>query len=93
MVLGEKHPDYAKSLNNLAWVYTSTGAYAKAEALLRQVLAIRKQAVGEKDSDYAESLHSLALLYMSQGQGGVPSRSADRRWPCSANWPRARPWC
>ena len=46
--LGEKHPDYATSLNNLANLYQSTGAYAKAEPLYRQVLEINKQALGEQ---------------------------------------------
>ena len=32
-MLGEKHPDYATSLNNLARLYQSMGDYAKAEPL------------------------------------------------------------
>ena len=43
-VLGEKHPDYATSLNNLAGLYGATEEYAKAEPLFRQALAIRKKA-------------------------------------------------
>ena len=41
-VLGENHPDYAASLNNLAGLYQPMGDYAKAEPLCRQALEIRK---------------------------------------------------
>ena len=39
-MLGEKHPDYATSLNNLAMLHEAMGAYARAEPLLRQALDI-----------------------------------------------------
>ncbi len=42
-ILGEEHPDYATSLNNLAGLYKSTGDYAQAEPLYRQALAIGKR--------------------------------------------------
>jgi tetratricopeptide (TPR) repeat protein len=42
-VLGERHPHYATSLNNLASLYQSQGEYAKAEALFRQALAVLRQ--------------------------------------------------
>ena len=35
-VLGEEHPDYATSLNNLAKLYHAMGAYGRAEPLCRQ---------------------------------------------------------
>jgi serine/threonine protein kinase len=38
--LGDKHPDYATSLNDLARLYESMGDYAKAEPLYRQALKI-----------------------------------------------------
>ena len=41
--LGEKHPDYAKSLNILAEMYRNMGDYAKAEPLYRQACAIDKE--------------------------------------------------
>src|SRR5204863_266388 len=65
-VLGEKHPDYACSLNNLAFLYGEQGDYTRAEALFRQALQIRKQVLGEKHPEYASSLSNLALLYMQQ---------------------------
>ena len=41
-VLGEEHPDYATSLNNLAGLYSSMGDYAHAEPLYRQTLEISR---------------------------------------------------
>ncbi len=38
MALGEGHPDYAQSLNNLATLYRDMGDYASALALYRQAL-------------------------------------------------------
>jgi Tetratricopeptide repeat len=34
--LGEDHPDYAASLDNLAGLYEATGRHAEAESLLKQ---------------------------------------------------------
>ena len=63
--LGENHPDYAGSLNNLALLYHSMGDYAAALPLLRQALEIRRIALGENHPDYATSL---------QQPGGVVPR-------------------
>ena len=46
-ILGEKHPRYAQTLNNLALLYQDMGAYAQAEPLLQNALAITRQALGE----------------------------------------------
>jgi tetratricopeptide (TPR) repeat protein len=66
-VLGEHHPDYVSSLNNLARLYLAQGAYAKAESLYRQALDLRKRVLGERHPAYAKSLNNLAVLYMYQG--------------------------
>ena len=66
-VLGERHPDYATSLNNLAWLYQAMGDDVRAEPLYRQALEIRKQVLGEHHPDYAHSLNNLAALYKSLG--------------------------
>ncbi len=65
--MGDKHPSYATSLNNLAQLYSSQGDYAKAEPLYQKALAIRKEALGAKHPDYATDLNNLAGLYQSQG--------------------------
>jgi tetratricopeptide (TPR) repeat protein len=66
-VLGDKHPDYATSLNNLAGLYELMGDYAKAEPLFRQALAIDKEALGDKHPECAQSLSNLAALYYLMG--------------------------
>jgi CHAT domain-containing protein/tetratricopeptide (TPR) repeat protein len=62
--LGDEHPDYAKSLNNLAELYVATGDYARAEPLHRQALEIRRTALGENHPDFAQSLNNLGHLYV-----------------------------
>ena len=66
--LGENHPDYASSLNNLALLYHSQGKYQKAEPLFIQALEVRKDILGENHLDIAQSLNNLALIYHSQGK-------------------------
>ena len=66
-LLGEKHPDYATSLNNLALLYQDMGDYKAALPLHKQALTITKEAVGEQHSSYAVSLNNLALLYQDMG--------------------------
>ena len=65
--LGEQHPDYATSLNNLAGIYESMGDYAKAETHLTQALAIYREVLGEGHLDYATGMSNLASLYQSTG--------------------------
>jgi tetratricopeptide (TPR) repeat protein len=56
-LLGEQHPSYADSLNNLAGMYYEMGAYAKAEPLYQKSLALRKQVLGEKHPSYVNGLN------------------------------------
>jgi CHAT domain-containing protein/tetratricopeptide (TPR) repeat protein len=65
--LGEDHPDFATSLNNLAELYRSMGDYAQAEPLYRQASEIWRVALGEGHPDFAASLNNLAALYQSMG--------------------------
>ena len=41
--MGENHPDYVVSLNNLAALYKSKGDYERAETLCRQALEIPEE--------------------------------------------------
>ena len=75
--LGEDHPDYAPSLNNLAALYQAMGDYARAEPLFREALEIRKKALGEDHPDYAESLNNLAGCTRPWATTPAPS-------PCSS---------
>jgi tetratricopeptide (TPR) repeat protein len=67
LLMGEKHPDYATDLNNLAGLYKAMGDYAKAESLYRQARDILKAALGENHPSYTVSLNNLAELYRLMG--------------------------
>ena len=64
--LGEEHPDFAISLNNLALLYESQGRYSEAELLYQQ--ALKKQILGEEHPNVATVLNNLALLHKTQGR-------------------------
>ena len=66
--LGERHPSYATSLNNLAVLYRAMGRHADAEPLYKQAMEIRRTALGERHPDYANSLNNLAVLYDAMGR-------------------------
>jgi tetratricopeptide (TPR) repeat protein len=66
--LGEQHPAYATSLNNLAGLYDAMGRHAEAEPLYQQAMEIYRTALGERHPDYAGSLHNLAVLYQETGR-------------------------
>lgn len=57
---GEKHPNYATSLGNLAGYYADLGDYNKAIEIGTQAMNIHKEALGEKHPNYASSLSNLA---------------------------------
>ncbi len=65
-LLGQDHPDFATSLNNLAALYYSKGRYGEAEPLLVQALELYKCLLGQDHPNVAQSLNNLALLYKSQ---------------------------
>ena len=69
-LLGERHPDVATSLNNLALLYSAQGRYGEAEPLLEEALGLRRELLGERHPDVATSLNNLALLYSAQGRYG-----------------------
>src|SRR4051794_30443156 len=58
--VGERHPEYATGLNQLALLLIMHGDPDRAEPLLREALAIRKDVLGERHPDYATNLSSLA---------------------------------
>ena len=66
--LGERHPSYATSLNNLAVLYRAMVRHADAEPLYKQAMEIRRTALGERHPDYANSLNNLAVLYDAMGR-------------------------
>src|SRR5262245_36644558 len=54
--LGEDHPRFAQSLDNLARMHLEMGGHAAALPLYRQALEIRRAALGENHPDFAQSL-------------------------------------
>jgi tetratricopeptide (TPR) repeat protein len=73
-ILGEKHPHYATSMNNLGMLYQDMGDHQAALPLYKQVLEVRKAALGQKHPNYANSLNNLANLYHAMGdhQAALP---------------------
>ena len=67
-VLGENHPDFGRSLNNLAELYRIQGRYEAAEPLFLQAMKISRAILGENHPDFGTSLNNLALLYKNQGR-------------------------
>lgn len=66
--LGPEHPDTARSLNNLAALYTSMSRYGEAESLYQRALAIHETQLGLEHPDTADSMNNLAGLYWAQGK-------------------------
>ena len=66
-ILGEYHPDYARSLNGLAGLFAKTMSYDQAELFYTKALTIGRSTLGEHHPDYARSLNGLAELYVEKG--------------------------
>jgi CHAT domain-containing protein/Tfp pilus assembly protein PilF len=66
-LLGERHPDFARSLVNVASQLEALGEYAAARRAYDQALAIRKEVLGEHHPDYARTLNNLGHLLTMQG--------------------------
>lgn len=63
---GEKHPDVATSLDNIAAIYRVQKHYEKAKPLYYQALEIRQYLFGEEHPEVATSLNNLANLYSDE---------------------------
>jgi tetratricopeptide (TPR) repeat protein len=60
--LGSEHPGTARSLKNLAMLYSSTGDYLAAKPLYQRALNIREKAVGADHPHTATTLSNLSRL-------------------------------
>lgn len=60
--LGEKHLDYANTLNSLAILYRSLGKYSLSEQMYRESADIRKTALGPNHPEYLITLNNWAVL-------------------------------
>lgn len=66
LYLGDRHPDYANTLQILADLLNNIGDSKAAELNSRQAVEITKQAFGEKSIEYAYQLSKLAQLLHAQ---------------------------
>ena len=70
--LGERHPDYATRLSNLATLLrAATGRHEEAEPLFRQALEIGRETLGERHPEYATRLNNFASLLKDEGYAPV----------------------
>ncbi len=65
---GERSPETAAVLSNLAGLLQATGQYKEAEPLFRQAVEVIRETLGEKDPNYATVLNNFALLLHDTGQ-------------------------
>ena len=66
-ILGEMHPDYASSLDNIGLLYSEIGDFSKAEQYYLPASYIYKLVLGETHPEYAASLNNLGNLYRNIG--------------------------
>ncbi len=81
--LGEDHPDYATSLNNLAMLYAATGRASEAMPLMEQAAAIDDRMIGQILAIGSERQRA-AFLNTVLGQASwlfVPGSATPRRFP------------
>jgi tetratricopeptide (TPR) repeat protein/CHAT domain-containing protein len=67
-LLGLEHSKVARSLINLAQLYSEMGQYEKALPLQELAVSVYKKGLGEEHPEVARSLNNLALLYFKMGQ-------------------------
>ena len=65
---GAYHPDYAFSLNSLAYIYYKMGRYLEAEPLYQKAYNLQKIFIGKNHPEYAITLNNMALLYEKMGR-------------------------
>jgi tetratricopeptide (TPR) repeat protein len=66
--LGENHPNYGISLNNLAQLYETMGRYEQAEALIQESIRIAKESIGRNHRSYSTYVSNLGKLYYTMGR-------------------------
>src|SRR5215472_18655495 len=94
------HPQLARTLSDLGYVYYILGRYMEAEPLYRRALAILEKAGKTHESDAAITLNKLGELYRVEGRarrrdcGSARSRCGRPSWARSIPYwpPRSTTW-
>ena len=73
-VLGPDHPETARTLGNLASLYTDQGRHAKAEPLSKRSLAICEKTLGPDHPDTKRCRENLANLHKQQAEATAGAR-------------------
>lgn len=61
------HPDIARSLNSIGWLYRQKADYAQADSFITAALMMRRDLYDSGHPDVARSLNDLAVLKQSMG--------------------------
>jgi tetratricopeptide (TPR) repeat protein len=67
-VLGEEHPDTARSYNNVAYTLKAQGRYREAEEGFKKALAICRKVLGEEHPDTANGYNNVAFNLDARGR-------------------------
>ena len=76
----------ATSLNNLAALYRTQGAYAKAEPLYQRSLKIREKSLGPEHPGLAQSLENYAELLSKTGRAKDAAQLVARAQTIKGKW-------
>jgi tetratricopeptide (TPR) repeat protein len=74
LLRGDRHPDVAVAVSNLADVLIAMGRHDEAEALLVESLEIRRAVFGDHHVETARSSRELAELYERMGRMELAAR-------------------
>jgi serine/threonine protein kinase/Tfp pilus assembly protein PilF len=69
-LLGERHPDIAQGLNNLAMLYYRMKDFDRAEPMFRRAIAMNEELLGPQHPELSTSWSNLALLLRDKGALG-----------------------
>ena len=75
--LGEHHPDFAASLNNLAGLYGAMGRYEEAEPLHRQAVDKFRSLLGDSHPSTQTVRKNYELLLQDMGRQPPPPSDND----------------
>lgn len=63
----DNHPEKAKGLNTIGWIYRQMDAFIKADSFITAGLSMRRALFGKTHLSIVQSLNDLAVLKQSQG--------------------------